>query len=66
MCLADLIARMLEYDPTKRISLAEAVNHPFFEPLSSHVRFPGSYHRNYPSDNEDRVKDLQTPRGIDN
>jgi len=66
MCLADLIARMLEYDPTKRISLAEAVNHPFFEPLSSHVRFPGSYHRNYPSNNEDRVKDIQTPRGIDN
>ena len=29
--MVDLIARMLEYDPTKRISLAEAINHPFFD-----------------------------------
>lgn len=38
--LVDLIARMLEYDPAKRISLAEALNHNFFEPLASKVRYP--------------------------
>jgi len=37
--LIDLIARMLEYDPAKRISLAEAINHPFFDALSPEKRF---------------------------
>ncbi|XP_029439940.1 dual specificity protein kinase CLK4 isoform X2 [Rhinatrema bivittatum] len=31
--LFDLIRRMLEYDPEKRITLAEALKHPFFEIL---------------------------------
>jgi serine/threonine protein kinase len=27
----DLIARMIEYDPKKRITAAEALNHPYFK-----------------------------------
>jgi len=37
--LVDLIARMLQYDPLKRISLAEAINHPFFDQLPPGIRF---------------------------
>lgn len=31
--LFDLIESMLEYEPSKRISLAEALKHPFFDML---------------------------------
>jgi CDC-like kinase len=31
--LFDLIQKMLEYDPVRRITLKEALKHPFFQPL---------------------------------
>lgn len=31
--LFDLIQKMLEYEPAKRITLKEALKHPFFYPL---------------------------------
>lgn len=31
----DLIAQMLEYDPSRRLNLAEALKHPFFDNLPS-------------------------------
>lgn len=31
--LFDLIEKMLQYDPAKRITLREALKHPFFHPL---------------------------------
>ena len=36
--LFDLIARLLEYQPEKRLSAAEALQHPFFFPLPSALR----------------------------
>ena len=32
--MLDLVARMLEYDPDRRIGLKEALKHPFFDSLS--------------------------------
>lgn len=40
--LFDLIARMLEYDPAKRISMAEAINHPFFDAVPSSIKYQSS------------------------
>lgn len=31
--LFDLVEKMLEYDPKRRITLAESLRHPFFERL---------------------------------
>ncbi|KAI5750060.1 hypothetical protein M8J76_012526 [Diaphorina citri] len=36
--LFDLISKMLEYEPSERISLSEALRHPFFDKLPSSVR----------------------------
>lgn len=36
--LFELIARMLEYEPSARITLAETLEHPFFEPLDPSLR----------------------------
>lgn len=38
--LFDLMSKMLEYDPTDRIPLVAALNHPFFLHLPSHQRLP--------------------------
>lgn len=36
--LFDLMERMLEYDPSQRICLGDALRHPFFEKIPSHQR----------------------------
>ena len=36
--LFDLMERMLEYDPSQRISMAEALRHPFFDSLTPEQR----------------------------
>ncbi|XP_054265556.1 dual specificity protein kinase CLK2 isoform X2 [Macrosteles quadrilineatus] len=36
--LFDLISRMLDYDPSERITLAEAMRHPFFDKIPAHQR----------------------------
>jgi len=38
--LFDLIERMLEYDPSRRISMHESMRHPFFDKLTSEQRGP--------------------------
>ncbi|CAH1406711.1 unnamed protein product [Nezara viridula] len=38
--LFDLIARMLEYEPTERITLGEAMRHPFFDKIPEEQRLP--------------------------
>ncbi|XP_074655990.1 serine/threonine-protein kinase Doa-like isoform X3 [Tubulanus polymorphus] len=40
--LFDLIEKMLEYDPSQRLSLDESLQHPFFDPLPSHQRLEGA------------------------
>jgi len=63
--LVDLIARMLEYDPSKRISLAEAITHQFFDPLDPSIRFPGGYSRNVVGDGEEvRKESRRTTRSM--
>ena len=36
--MLDLVARMLEYEPAHRISLKEALKHPFYDRLAGHER----------------------------
>ncbi|XP_023726095.1 dual specificity protein kinase CLK2 isoform X5 [Cryptotermes secundus] len=36
--LFDLIARMLEYEPSSRLTLGEALHHPFFDKIPPHQR----------------------------
>lgn len=40
--LFNLIQRMLEYEPTQRITLKEALSHSFFDPLPASQRLPDS------------------------
>lgn len=40
--LFDLIRKMLEYEASQRISLAEALNHPFFDKIPASLKFRGS------------------------
>ncbi|XP_012260492.2 dual specificity protein kinase CLK3 isoform X2 [Athalia rosae] len=40
MQLFDLIGRMLEYEPTQRITLKDALNHAFFDALPASQRLP--------------------------
>jgi len=35
-----LVRRMLEFDPKRRISAAEAVNHPFFSAIRGKFKVP--------------------------
>lgn len=34
----DLIKQLLIKDPTKRITIKEALNHPWFKPFDKHIR----------------------------
>ncbi|XP_037975972.2 dual specificity protein kinase KNS1 isoform X2 [Plutella xylostella] len=43
--LFDLIARMLEYEPAQRITLRDALHHPFFSKLPPHHRLGHVYSR---------------------
>jgi len=36
----DILEKLLEYDPDKRISIQEALSHKFFDPLPAHQRHP--------------------------
>ncbi|XKL61794.1 hypothetical protein PGB90_001627 [Kerria lacca] len=44
--LFDLISLMLEYEPNKRITLGEAIRHPYFDKIPSQLRLE-SYERNH-------------------
>jgi serine/threonine protein kinase len=41
----DLLKRMLTFNPRNRITVAQAMNHPFFEPLKRHQYFQDYIHR---------------------
>uniref|UniRef100_A0A0P4VRH3 Putative lammer dual specificity kinase n=1 Tax=Rhodnius neglectus TaxID=72488 RepID=A0A0P4VRH3_9HEMI len=45
--LFDLITRMLDYDPTERISLGEAMRHPFFDKIPDELRLGVSRERSH-------------------
>jgi serine/threonine protein kinase len=38
--MCDLIEKMLEYDPEKRITVADSLKHEFFDSLSENQRLP--------------------------
>ncbi|XP_014239175.1 serine/threonine-protein kinase Doa isoform X3 [Cimex lectularius] len=52
--LFDLISRMLEYDPADRITLAEALKHPFFDKIPRDKRFSDKH------DIRDSIKDTRS------
>lgn len=43
--LFDLIEKMLEYDPSRRINMAESLRHPFFDKLSAEQRGDSLHNR---------------------
>ncbi|XP_049870622.1 uncharacterized protein LOC126370036 isoform X2 [Pectinophora gossypiella] len=43
--LFDLVARMLDYEPAQRITLRDALKHPFFSKLPAHQRLGHQYSR---------------------
>ncbi|XP_075219805.1 dual specificity protein kinase CLK2-like isoform X2 [Lycorma delicatula] len=45
--LFDLISRMLEYEPSQRITLGEALRHPFFDKIPPHQRLGSSRERSH-------------------
>ena len=38
LLLFDLVMKMLAYDPDERLSLDDALRHPFFDAIPSHFR----------------------------
>ncbi|XP_037948898.1 serine/threonine-protein kinase Doa-like [Teleopsis dalmanni] len=61
--LFDLIKKMLEYEPSQRVTLGEALRHPFFEKLPPHQRIGdlGNTKQNTSSDIDGQIQavDLQ-------
>lgn len=55
--LFDLIRKMLEYEATQRISLSEALNHPFFDKIPTYMR-----HRGYSDGGDGKSKNLSPTR----
>jgi CDC-like kinase len=45
--LYDLLSKLLEYEPAKRIGLREALNHPFFDRLPAHYLLHGREERSH-------------------
>ncbi len=58
--LFDLIGRMLEYDALQRITLSEALKHPFFDkiPLHQRLRMSGDAEKNLLSPSRERSHSL--------
>lgn len=58
--LFDLIGRMLEYDALQRITLSEALKHPFFDkiPLHQRLRMSGDSEKNLLSPSRERSHSL--------
>eukprot|EP01097_Dermamoeba_algensis_P008917 TRINITY_DN6132_c0_g1_i1.p1 TRINITY_DN6132_c0_g1~~TRINITY_DN6132_c0_g1_i1.p1 ORF type:complete len:442 (+),score=74.26 TRINITY_DN6132_c0_g1_i1:68-1393(+) len=57
----DLLSKMIEYDPSKRISAADALEHPFFKDLNTLNSFASSNPISYPIRRQlEEKKDLPT------
>ncbi|XP_017883302.1 serine/threonine-protein kinase Doa isoform X1 [Ceratina calcarata] len=56
--LFDLIQKMLEYEPTQRITLKDALTHPFFEALPAHQRLPDLRAAGEPQQSHERSHSL--------
>ncbi|KAJ8893844.1 hypothetical protein PR048_006445 [Dryococelus australis] len=54
--LFDLVSRMLEYEPTSRITLSDALRHPFFDKIPHHQKL-GEY-RGSSEDSRERSHSL--------